>query len=54
MIAEKAATSGRKQSGKVRVIRLGEFSPVVLLFTEGQFFENCRSSQNFWTAFIPR
>jgi hypothetical protein len=35
---------------RVRVTRLGEFSPVGQMFSSGTFF-NCRRSLNFWATF---
>jgi hypothetical protein len=34
-----------------RVIRLGELTPIER-FTMDSFFENCRSSPNFWDTFF--
>jgi hypothetical protein len=35
----------------VRVVRLGEFSPIARLFSLGRFFKNYKSSSNSWATF---
>jgi hypothetical protein len=36
-----------------RVIRFGDFSPNWAIVYSGQFYENYRISQPFWTTFSP-